>query len=196
MFSQQKTTVAVLRALLGLTVAQFAELIGKSVSTVNKLEVGLLALSEETAFRIKNQTGVSVAWLLNGNSKQKPYVERLPDGSTVLYTKERFERIQAGKLQPDDESQEKTHYDRAIMILAGCFNAYLHAQDKGEGDLAEYVMRNFVDEFVTRFGKDTERFIRIMGKGGIIRPDGRRRFFVQAGDGVTLSLMLDKPAKK
>jgi transcriptional regulator with XRE-family HTH domain len=59
----------VLRQILGLTVEEFAKLIGKSLTTVNSLETGRLKLSEETAFRISQETGVEMHWLLKGKSK-------------------------------------------------------------------------------------------------------------------------------
>jgi transcriptional regulator with XRE-family HTH domain len=192
MRSLKKTPVAVLRNMLELSIDEFGKLVGIAPSSVKSLENGRLALSEKTAFRIKDETGVSVAWLLNGNSKQKPYVERLPDGSSTLYTKERFERIQATKLEPNDESQEKLElrYDRAIAIITDWLSAYFHADEKGEADLAEYLMRKALEEIVDRFGKDDDGFMRVNAKAGIIQADGTPRAFIRSSRGIHLELIL------
>jgi transcriptional regulator with XRE-family HTH domain len=72
MRSLRKTTVAVVRAELELTLQEFADLIGKSPATVSSLENGRLRLSEKTALEISTQTGVSIAWLLSADPKSKP----------------------------------------------------------------------------------------------------------------------------
>jgi transcriptional regulator with XRE-family HTH domain len=59
---------------LGLTVQEFADLIGKSTVTVNSLETGRLLLSAETAQTIAKETGANMDWLLADNPKGKPYV--------------------------------------------------------------------------------------------------------------------------
>ena len=71
MISGLKTPVAVLRQMLGLSVEDFGKLIGKSLSTVTKLDNGALPLSEETAHTVSLETGVSISSPLrtdrNGN---------------------------------------------------------------------------------------------------------------------------------
>ena len=105
MISRQKTTVAVLRQLLELSVKDFGSLIGKSVSTITKLENGMLKLSEETASLISQETGVSLYWLMDGNPRRKPYLSfnkrpipnfgaHSPTAFKFPYEKEYFERIQ------------------------------------------------------------------------------------------------------
>ncbi len=88
--SKKKTPVAVLRTKLGLTVKEFAELIGKSVWSVTSLESGRLKLSEETAHDISKETGVEMKWLMDGNPKEKPYETDPVDGSKHPYAKEVF----------------------------------------------------------------------------------------------------------
>src|ERR1700722_7063259 len=97
MISRQKTTVAVLRQLLGLSVEEFGQLIGKSISTVTKLEVGLLKLSVETAVKISHETGVDVEWLMAEDPKEDPYSTDDESNRKEPYSKELFERIQAVK---------------------------------------------------------------------------------------------------
>src|SRR5580700_991782 len=97
MISRQKTTVAALRQKLGLSVEEFGQLIGKSISTVTKLENGLLKLSVETAIKISNETGVDLQWLMAGDPKEDAYSTDEVWDRKEPYTKELFERIQAVK---------------------------------------------------------------------------------------------------
>jgi hypothetical protein len=64
---------------------------------VTSLETGRLNLSEETAIKISDETGVAMKWLLDGKPKKKTYETDPIDGSKHPYTKEIFERIQAHK---------------------------------------------------------------------------------------------------
>jgi hypothetical protein len=74
MKSRKRTTVAIVRDEIGLSVEDFAKLIGKHVATIKSLEAGSgrLALSGATAIEISKRTGVSAAWLLDGNIRAKP----------------------------------------------------------------------------------------------------------------------------
>jgi hypothetical protein len=77
MKSRKRTTVAIVRDEIGLSVEDFAKLIGKKPDTVKSLEsrpgrLPRLALSERTALEISERTGVSAAWLLEGNVRIKP----------------------------------------------------------------------------------------------------------------------------
>lgn len=70
--SQQKTVVAVVRAITGLSVESFAEMIEKSVATVRSLESGRLKLSPNLAHKIMTETGVSLEWLLEDDPTAPP----------------------------------------------------------------------------------------------------------------------------
>ena len=100
MRSMQKTTTAVVRSQAGLSLNEFAELIGKSPDTVASLEGARLALSERTALEISRKTGVSCAWLTKGDQKAPAIdVEGKP------WTHKSFETCRArsarqGKLSP------------------------------------------------------------------------------------------------
>jgi hypothetical protein len=71
--SQQKTTVAVLRQIIGFDAESFARFIGRSVSTVKSVESGRLALSRELAKSISRRTGIAIAWLCAGDPTAEPY---------------------------------------------------------------------------------------------------------------------------
>jgi transcriptional regulator with XRE-family HTH domain len=189
MHSRKKTPVAALRLMLGLSAQEFASLIGKSISALTSLETGRLALSEETANSIARQTGVAVAWLLDGNSKQKPYVSTSVDGSREPYTKEHFERIQAAK---DASAKRKSNPENrligAIATVTDWLSLYNKAEENGEGDLARYLMRNFLEELVERFGKDDDAFLRINAKARITNAEDTRFAFIEGDKGIALWL--------
>src|ERR1700731_675257 len=96
MRSLQKTSVAVLRQMVGLSAEEFGQLVGKSISTMTKLDNGQLPLSEETAQLISIETGVDMRWLLSGNPEEEPYFTDVENGKQP-YSKEVFERVQAAK---------------------------------------------------------------------------------------------------
>ena len=60
-------TLAILRRIIGYTQQELALLVGRSPRTVQAIEIGRLALSEDLAVEISHATGVSVRWLLEGN---------------------------------------------------------------------------------------------------------------------------------
>lgn len=107
----------------------FAELLGKSVSTIQSLETGRLALSDETAKLICLETGASPGWLLDG----KPGKPKGVGGSP--FTLEAFERCrmlrekQKAQWRPDyqhpDLSDEDLEAGRELAgrVVANCIAA-------------------------------------------------------------------------
>jgi transcriptional regulator with XRE-family HTH domain len=91
--SERRTTVAVVRQETGLSVEEFADLVGKSVSAIKSIEAGRLPLSERTSADIAQKTGVDMMWLGHGDPAGP-----IPDFTGKLWTKQTFERVQAGEL--------------------------------------------------------------------------------------------------
>jgi transcriptional regulator with XRE-family HTH domain len=175
MLSRKLTCVAVLRTELGLTVEGFANLIGKSISAVNSLETGRLALSEETAFKIQQQTGVEMAWLLKGNPKEKPYAID-ETGQSHPYTKEIFELIQAGE-QPWDLHENVTGaLAEALGIAVPWVSIYATAREAGKAQLAAYLMRDFLENLRQRLGADDKLMV-ALNKNAKIITDGAELTF-------------------
>jgi transcriptional regulator with XRE-family HTH domain len=161
MISQKKTTIAVLRQMLGLSVEDFGKLIDKSVSTVTKLENGMLKLSEETAQSIWAETGVDMAWLLADKPKEEPYFTNVEDGKSP-YSKDTFERVRAAKQKLDPNPRDAALYLAVSDSAANDWHSvYAHAHETGNGHLALYLFRRFLDGLVERLGKDDEEFLRI-----------------------------------
>lgn len=91
--SQGKTKVAVLRATIGISAKEFADLVGKTVHTVNSLESGRLVLSDKLAIKIGDVTSVSPHWLVDDRDTRPPV-----DVPGELVTRESFEAHRAGIL--------------------------------------------------------------------------------------------------
>jgi transcriptional regulator with XRE-family HTH domain len=186
MQSQRKTTVAVLRGKLGLTVEEFAKLIDKSPTTINSLESGRLKLSEETAHTISQETGVDMYWLLKSKPKEKPYYCDASDPER-LYTKEVFEQTQARKLaetapKPDPDSL----LINALQSVTDWIGIYAAARRDGKGYLAHYLMSEFLTNLEQRLGKDTEAALQANKKARIIDPAGFEWGFTAYGDHLVL----------
>jgi transcriptional regulator with XRE-family HTH domain len=156
MHSRKKTTVAALRLMLGLTVEEFASLIGKSISAVTSLETGRLALSQNTALGIAVQTGVALDWLLGGNPREKPYVIKSPNGPREKYTLEEFEKIQAAKSagSAKEPLPNELKLRWAFDTICPWLGVFFKAIDDGEAYLASFLMSKAINELAERFGED------------------------------------------
>lgn len=180
MQSKRRTPVSVLRGLLGLTVAEFAELIGKSLVTVNSLETGRLKLSEETAQTISEECGVSMGWLLAGKPKEKPYFTDVENG-VQPYTRECFERVQAAKQKPNPHPLDPALNLTVSDIASVPWHlVYAHAEKAGNGQLALYLYRQFLDGLVGRFGTDPEVFLRVNKDARRVYANGAEWAFASA----------------
>jgi hypothetical protein len=168
--------------MLELSVEEFAALIDKAPSTIKSLETARLALSEETAFKIRQQTGVSLEWLLNGNANRKPYAETSSNGTAEPYTKGIFERIQSQKLERDDRLNPEWRIVRGIVSIADWLSIYSHAVETGEDELVRYLMREFLKKLNERFAKDDDEFFRANEKARLTTADGSNYKFIQAPD--------------
>jgi transcriptional regulator with XRE-family HTH domain len=160
--SLQKTTVAALRAEIGLSVEAFAKLIGKSVPTIRSLESGRLKLGEETALKISDQTGISARWLLEGDLT-KPMVTSESfwgeDGEPEPYDRDAFAFVRAFP-QPDSRAGylrgQRTRKREAYsaQLCSEWFGIMKAARKDGKAEIAEYLLGEFMKEMKERFGYD------------------------------------------
>jgi transcriptional regulator with XRE-family HTH domain len=192
MQSKKKTSVAVLRTELGLTVEEFAKLIEKSVSTVTSLETGRLELSDETALKISDETGVAMEWLMGGNPKEKPYTTDEVDDSRHPYTKDLFEQIQAYKKKGITYPRKpERRLIGAIAVVLDWISVHNLAHEAGRSELAVYLMRQFLDGLAERLGKDDAAMMQINEGARIIDASGSEWIFSQSNEeagmkGITL----------
>ena len=95
--SSKKTPAAVLRSIIGIKVPEMAELLQCSTATIQSIESGRLKVTDMIAFKMYDQTGVSIQWLQGGDAKRPMTAEGKP------YTRAAYERVQNAKALPDRE---------------------------------------------------------------------------------------------
>ena len=84
--------LAILRQITGLGQRGLGDLVGRSFRTIQSIELGRHDLSEDLAYRISHETGVSYAWLVDADPKVEPWVN---GPGKVPYRKEHFEITRA-----------------------------------------------------------------------------------------------------
>lgn len=149
-----KHPLAVLRTTIGLGQKEMAELVGRSVRTIQAVELNTLPLSEDLGKTIAVKTGVSLKWLMDGNP-DAPIVEH--NGGP--YTKEIFERVASGAGAPE----LTTPLDGLLSIVSVAYvfseiyRGSLAAMTKADSELYHYKVRRAV-ESVTKEYKGYDDF--------------------------------------
>jgi len=186
--SSKRTTVAALRAMLGLSVEEFAGLIGKSVPTIRSLESGRLKLSEETARRIGKETGVSIFWLFEDDPTKEPFVEE-HSGIRMPYDKVVYEVVQSKGAESGYTPQEVTPALLHATALRHCGDwlpIFAAAQIAGKGDLAVFLLRRFFAEMTERFGADYQIAREASINSRLATGDGKKYDFIYGPPGAAL----------
>ncbi|MGA3171478.1 MAG: hypothetical protein ABSE62_10735 [Chthoniobacteraceae bacterium] len=148
-FSRRKTTVAVLRGILGPEEGRerrFARLARRSVSWVKKVSAGQEALSEAAALELERSTGVSAAWLLGGDTKA-----RVVSNGGGAYDFQVFRMFRAGI---KDGPMLKTGVElttEAARLIEGIRAA---AGKRGKGASFGYRLTRFLEACEEEFGLD------------------------------------------
>jgi len=185
--SAKRTTVAVLRNMLGLSVAEFAKVIGRQVPTVQSLESGRLKLSEKTAQQIALATGIDTAWLLDGDLTAKPVSHWAGnDGHPIPYSRTVFELSQSA----NDESRARyavtdlSHAQIQIEAISSAldwFPILASAHKRGEGALAIFALREHLRALQKRYGRDDDAAAEVNDKAVFIPADRSARFTFKYG---------------
>lgn len=152
--SQLKSKIARLRLITGETAESFAEIIGKSMSTLRSLETGRLKLSEKTASEISRATGVSLGWLLD-KRMTPPICKGTPESKP--FTKESYVHHIAKKRRPvfkDYTPELKLMLGFAIRDI---LEAVYGAAERGNGDIALYYLEKFAEDLGKQFPPPKDR---------------------------------------
>jgi hypothetical protein len=146
--SQCKTTIAVLRGILGPYHGRedrFASLANRSRSWVKKVSAGLIPISEGTARRLELETGVALDWLM-GPPDAPPL-----NGTRQPYKFEHFDwhraKIKAGEL-PVRAGGFPLFYALKIASIGSA------AGEQGKASLFMWRLDTFLDECTKEFGFD------------------------------------------
>jgi hypothetical protein len=150
-YSQRKTTVAVLRGILGPIhggEVRFARLVRRSRSWVKKVSAGKIPLSEEAARLLELETGISLDWLMG------PLDAPPVNGRGKPYAKAYFERHRAyAKAEAPLIRSGGYPFSYAPKIAAiGCA-----AGDRGKASLFTWRLETFLDDCAQEFGFDNKK---------------------------------------
>jgi hypothetical protein len=146
--SQRKTTIAVLRGILGSYYGRednFARLAQRSRSWVKKASAGHIPLSEYTARRLYLETGIALDWLM-GSPDARPVNGRGDD-----YNAEMFEWHRAGAKAGEPRITSAGRPFSYASKIAGIGSA---AGEKGKAGLFLWRLSTFLDACANEFGLD------------------------------------------
>ena len=163
--------VAVLRNLIGLGQKELAQLVGKSASTIQAIELGKLRLSEELAAKIEQETGVSSDWLLAGDVNRP-----IENAIGASYLKDDYElaRAKGSKLPAhiDETSMEMCHVagllngERLAKIFAAAASA-----DPSRFQVAMFLANKWLEEMEEKFGEAGDDYSEYRSRVTVARKD-------------------------
>jgi transcriptional regulator with XRE-family HTH domain len=104
-----RTNIAKLRLELKMNQGEFAQFIGRSVASVQSLELARLRLSPQLAGELAQRTGVSQRWLLDNRLDEPPYDNMGKPWSTAT-----FHRLQ--NEIPHAQEGDEVHRQRLLEI--------------------------------------------------------------------------------
>jgi transcriptional regulator with XRE-family HTH domain len=148
--------LAVLRHITGISQKEMAALVGRTPATVQAIELGKLALSEQLALKIALETGVAVRWLLNGDPSVAPFSDDRPifSDETGNFSKADFERRRA------DRAAGRSGWSELIFFpgVAGArVTAIEHAAvEHPNRNIAAYRISKFLEGLEKEFGLSKE----------------------------------------
>jgi hypothetical protein len=172
--SEQRTTVAILRAITGRSTHEFARDTGLNLSTIEKLESGQLKLSEKIARRLSFETGASFRWLLAGNTGIPPLLEfstpefeagqedldvATGNADAPLYTVDVYNRVRAARLagQSPIPDGHHTRDEQLECVLFRLFTVYCAARAKGEEAMVLHTLDIMEAELTGKYGFALDR---------------------------------------
>jgi transcriptional regulator with XRE-family HTH domain len=171
------STVATLRKLIAqhrgrpFTQADLARRSGAARITIQSIERGVLALSEQLARRIAEATGAGAEWLLRGKPSSQP-----KDAHGRLLTREIW-LAHESDLPKRHGSPEQGHSRQARHRVAVNVSAFLpalasvaaSAAKQQRLDLFAADLRETVNKFAARYGKDDRTFADVQKKAVGVR---------------------------
>jgi transcriptional regulator with XRE-family HTH domain len=170
MKSMLKTPVAVVRNRIGLSVEEFAHLLGCARGTIQRLERNDLKLSDKLARRIQDETAAPADWLLKNNPSLEPIIPGGLIWSEEMYQVHQGQKQSAevahqllGKVNytrlPARQRQEKSH--AIARYLAATARADIHSflaaailKGDHEFEKAVLVLNRFKTRMEKEFGSD------------------------------------------
>jgi hypothetical protein len=128
---------------------EMAELAGCSTRTIQSVELGTLALSEDLARRISSATGVAAHWLLENNLNAPP----ISKSFGRPYTHDDYDR--ARKSRELGSSMDQLRVRGFPEIHASIFSAWMCALFvQKDGDIVLWKIGKLLEELDERYGHD------------------------------------------
>jgi hypothetical protein len=199
--SSLRHPVALVRKIVGLAQPNFAKLVGIAESTLAKIESLHLPLSKENAIRITDETGVSMRWLLAGQTHELPTADGFRFGKVKgrppLFDHQVFEtrraQIDAGDVS--DVPLEPFNPEIELKAMAAT------AQARDRQFMFNHKLRAAVDDLAKDFPPDrreiqqqeAETFAKAGLSVELVRNRGRALIDLKrrhAGDGALIPLLV------
>ena len=149
--SQKKTTIAILRGVLGATHGReenFARLMNKSGAWVKRARAGHIPLTEQSARDIHHATGINLAWLLKNDISEPPI-----NSAGEPYTFECFQARRVELTSGDIKARSVFRLKNVLSEIAGIGSA---AGKSGKLSLFQWRYTDFAEKCREEFGFDDE----------------------------------------
>ena len=158
--STKKSTLAVLREIIGINAGQMGKRLGCSRHTINSIEINRIALGEERATKLFTETHISLDWLLANDSKPPPV-----SAKGEPYTPEIYKRTQALERAQAESGRGFFHqghwYFRLTNAIGFCAQlvAILEsASAQKKYFMAAYKVGKALDSLRNEFGQDLQTY--------------------------------------
>jgi transcriptional regulator with XRE-family HTH domain len=146
--------LAVLRQIIGFSQKEMADLVGKSTSAIQAIELRKLDLSEELARKVSLETGIAMKWLMDGD----PSVPPVPDSNNqpVFSDEQRnFSKAVFDRRRADREAGKSGWGER--IFFTGCAGAKLTAIEHAainhpDRTIMQYRVSKFLEGLQKEFG--------------------------------------------
>ena len=148
---KHKTCLSILRSLIGSgsrNEKHFAEKIGRSPSWVKQASSGHLPLTKDAAVRIAYETGVSVRWLINGDTSA-PALDRDGKPYTESFYVEYRVRLRDG-FNDEDSSISR---DEMVGLIHSLITTYEGARQSNKGGFFTFQLNEIADDLAVKYSK-------------------------------------------
>jgi hypothetical protein len=148
---KHKTCLSILRSLIGSgsrNEKHFAEKIGRSPSWVKQASSGHLPLTKDAAVRIAYETGVSVRWLINGDTSA-PALNM--DGKP--YTESFYENYRVSMRDGFDDEDSSISKDEMVGLIHSLIVSYEGARQSNKGGFFTFQLGEIADDLAVKYSK-------------------------------------------
>jgi hypothetical protein len=148
---KHKTTLSILRSALGPGAGnetRFAQKIGRSTSWLRKACCGQIPLMREAALAIAYETGISIKWLMDGNTAKPPV-----DTDGEPYTAETYARHRTTQREGFDREDADISQQEMVGTLLQLVHSYTAAQQKNRGGFFTFKLIEFAHSLADEFGQ-------------------------------------------